>query len=344
MLVPIDVTTFADSDTKAKIAEHVRGSDLYIFADVRGGTVRVPIENGTGHIAQMRPDSYEVIVGTKTSETRFRREPVDVQFGHLVSVLGAARNAVDQGSITVFLPFFPSARQDRMTGRESKNLLYRVQILEALGADRIVTLDIHNASAMDSACRDIRYDNLKSAYTFLNHLKDDDTLQGKLLFVAPDTGKTATNLVKLFAEKLKGDYGVLTKERDMTNPGQVREGLGYLGDSREIKGATVVVCDDMIDSGGTNLQAMRYLRSKGAREVRFLAAHGVFSGPAIERFDKAFAEGDMQAVYVTNSVTHPMELHEKDWLRDVPVTRYFAKAITRLHFNKSLSELLEDPI
>ncbi len=118
--------------------------------------------------------------------------------------------------------------------------------------------------------------------------------------------------------------------------------MGFGGHVEDLRGKDVVIVDDMIDTGGTIIEAATFLRSKGVEHVTAIAGHAILSPPAIERLGTAVSEGILRDLVVTNSIAHPAATTEQPWILFVDISKYFAKAIDRLNQGASLSELLKE--
>ena len=342
MWIKTEVTVFADSDALVEIKEHIRGCDVYIIADVESTSTMLP-ESIDGmqqsHKIIMERDAYRVMHDTKPLKTIPTKAGVARNFDILCSTIDAARNAVkENGRITVVVPFFPSARQDRRSGRKSLDLKRRAVQIEALGADHVLTIDIHNESTELAFGLRTGFDSLFAAHTFLTHLKENGKDLKNACFVAPDAGAFRRNL--MYAEELGVPVSFLYKHRDHTRANVIKGTLGFGGDIKMIQGKDVYIVDDMIDTAGTLVEATKFLKQNGAANITAIATHGVFSPPAFTRLEAAHADGTISSVVVTNSITHAAS--QEAWLTTIDISKYFAKAIDSLNLGESISNLLRE--
>ena len=339
-----EVTIFADTDCMVAIREHIRAADVYIVCDVESSATRLPhFKDGAhqSHKIHIGLDAYDVTHGGMKLPLKPRKVSLARHFDILLSTIEAARNAVKEGGrITAVLPCFPSGRQDRRGGRKSLDLKRRVVMLEACGCDHVLTMDIHNESTELAFGARTGFDSLFSAHTIINHLRKKPRELANTHIVAPDAGAFKRN--RLYAEELGAPVSFLYKHRDQNQPNLVRAVLGFGGNVKDLQGKSVVIVDDIIDTGGTLVEAAAFLRSKGVKKVTAIASHAVLSPPALERLGNAVKEGVLGKLIVTNSIAHPMKTIELPWIEFVDISKYFAKAIDRLNQGASLSELVKE--
>jgi len=316
--IPARFTCFANGEIKAEILESIRGRDIYIVQDVEN---RYPINFNNGELIK----SFSINDHLMT----------------LFVTVDAAKSA-GAGRITLVLPVYPYSRQHRSKGREGVTAGRLGKNFEALGVDRIITLDIHSREIANTF-NFMRLENLHASYqitrALLTHLPG--ILSDDFVVVSPDTGAVDRN--KFYANALKKNLALLYKERNYervtrdaadNNISEVR----LLGDVRD---KTVFMADDMLGTGGTLLNAMKFLKSQGAGKVICAISLPIFSGNAINHFDEAYKEGLFYRIIGTNAVYHE-ELLKREWYINVNITRLFAKTITRLHHGLSLSSILDN--
>ena len=222
------------------------------------------------------------------------------------------------------------------------SLLVTIDAVRIAGAASI-TLDIHSREIVNafSTCN---VDNLHASYQIIRELSKIVDLSGKtedMVIVSPDTGAIDRN--KFYASGLKlplamiykeRDYSIVTQDAHSTNIRSVK----LLGD---VKGKVAFLADDMIGTGGTLLKAMGFLKEQGATKVICAASLPFFTGNAIEQFDEAYKQGLFYRIIGTNAVYHE-ELLNREWYINTDVSGLFANVITRIHYNQSLSELLDN--
>jgi ribose-phosphate pyrophosphokinase len=209
-------------------------------------------------------------------------------------------DALKRGSakrITVIMPFYPYARQDKKhKGREPVSARLIADLFKCAGADRIITVDLHTDQIMgffDGPVDHMRGQKLLSGYVAQVYGGEEN-----ITVVSPDTGRT--KLAEKWADQLGGcPIGFVHKTRDPATPNDVVANR-VVGD---IEGRLCIVVDDMIDTGGTITKAVGQLLDAGASGVVVAATHGVLSGPATERL----AECGAREVIFTNTLPIPEE-------------------------------------
>ena len=293
---------FEDGEHKTRPLERVRGADVYVVQSLHGG-----------------PDASP---NDKLCRLLF--------FLATLKEHGAAR-------VTAVVPYLAYARKDRQTqARDPVTTRYVAELFEAVGTDRIVTLEVHNIVAYQNAfrCETVHLDTRPLFAPIVEAVAGRDDV----VVASPDPG--GVKRAQLFQESLEARLGrpvasaFLEKRR---SAGKV-SGEHVVG---EMKDRTVVIVDDLISSGGTMARAARACRVQGARKVYAFAAHGLFTGSASE----VMAAPELARSYVTDSVP-PFRLAPgliPERVEVVPAAPLFAGAIARLHDNRSITELSGAP-
>jgi ribose-phosphate pyrophosphokinase len=198
--------------------------------------------------------------------------------------------------ITVIMPFYPYARQDKKhKGREPISARLIADLFKTAGADRIMTVDLHTAQIQGFF--DGPVDHLFAQHLLAQHVAAEYSSEN-MVVVSPDSGRT--KLAEKWADQLGGvPIAFIHKTRDPLKPNEVVANR-VVG---EIKGRLCVVIDDMVDTGGTIAKAVRQLLDGGAADVVLAATHGVLSGEASQRL----AECGAREVIVTNTLPIPDE-------------------------------------
>ncbi|GAF84538.1 unnamed protein product [marine sediment metagenome] len=299
-LSPHEEREFEDGEHKARPLVNVRGCDTYVIQSLHGGP----------------------------------KQSVNDKLVRLLFFLGALREGGAR-RVTAVIPYLAYARKDRQTkARDPVTTRYMAELLEAAGADAVVTLDVHNIVAFQNAFR-ARAWHLDTRRLFIEHLLP--TLGGGDLVVAsPDPG--GVKRAQLFREMLENviarPAGAAFMEKRRS--AGVVSGTLLVG---EVAGATAIVVDDMIASGGTMLRAAEALLERGAKRVLAVAGHGLFVGGAAEVLERP----EIDRWLVTDTIPPfrlPSDLAARR-LEVVSAAPLFAEAIRRLHENGSLVELLE---
>jgi ribose-phosphate pyrophosphokinase len=318
-LVPAKYTRFPNGEVKTEILSSVRNTDIYIVQDVAN---RYPLQF-------QKTDSPQILSVND----------------HLLCLLMTVDAALQAGAlqVTVVLPTFPYARQHKKKGRESLSAARIAQILEYFGVSRLITLDIHSKE-IENSFNHLRLENLHGAYQILKVLGTvTDLKDEKLMVVAPDTG--AVERSKFYASIMSRPLGMLYKERDYSRVAQSAE-RGNITDMKllgSVDGRIVFLSDDMLGTGGTLIKAMRVLKEAGALQITCAVSLPFFSTPeTVDIFQKAYEEGLFHRIIGTNAVYHDQSLLGREWYLSADVTNLFARTIYRVHYNRSLSSLLDD--
>ena len=314
--VPVKFTVFPNGEIKAEIQESIRGKDVYIFQDVENH-YPVSFFGGDKKVLSINDHLMTIFV-----------------------TIDAARQAGAQ-RVTLVVPNYPYARQHKAKGREGLTASRIGKIFEGLGVNNIITLDIHSRDIMNAFSR-MRLENLHASYQIIRTLcRLDGILSDDFVVVSPDTGAVDRN--KFFASALKKPLALLYKERDYskiskdaseTNIAQVRL-LGSVQDK------TVFMADDMLGTGGTLIKGMKILKENGARRIICSISLPLFSGDAVSYFDEAYKEGLFYRIIGTNAI-YQEEVLKREWYISVNISSLFAKVISRLHQNLSISSLLDN--
>ena len=229
-------------------------------------------------------------------------------------------------TITVVMPNYGYARQDKKAQpREPISAKLIANLLTTAGATRIITMDLH--ADQIQGYFDIPVDHLAGLPLFVRYFKNLNL--DNLVVVAPDTGRAKA--AKKFADRIGAELAILHKTRPEHNKAAIMNVVG------DVKGKTVVLFDDMVDTAGSVTQGIEALKKHGCNDDMFLAAtHAVFSGPAIERLKAA----KFKEVVVTNTIYLPKEKRFPG-LKILSTAPLFAEAISRNHNNLSISEIFE---
>lgn len=262
------------------------------------------------------------------------QQSVNDKLCKLLFFIGALQDASAK-SITAIVPYMAYARKDRQTQtRDPVTTRYIALLFEAVGVDRVVTLDVHNLAAFQNAFR-CHTDHLEANKLFINYLSNKIAGAKKVTVVSPDIG--GVKRAEKFRQALSSNFEVEAslaymekiRAKGVTTPGRL---------TGDVNGSTVIIIDDLISTGGTLLHAARACKNLGASTVYAVASHGVF----VDGASKLLEAEELEKVIVTDSIP-PFRLEaaliEKK-LVVVPAARLFANAIKRLHTDDSIVDLL----
>ncbi|MFN3220104.1 MAG: ribose-phosphate diphosphokinase [Acidimicrobiales bacterium] len=255
----------------------------------------------------------------------------------LLFFVGALREASAR-TVSVVAPYLCYSRKERQTkARDPVTTRYIAQMFEALGADRVVTVDVHDLASFQNAFR-CRTDHLEATSLFVEH---GALLAGSrpVTVVAPDIGgvKRAARFQEQLAAALGRPVELAFTEKYRSR-GRLTGRDAVLGD---VEGRVAVVYDDMIGSGGTMRRVASTLAGRGADEIHLAATHALFTSDATA----LFADAAVTSVIVTDSVApgrlDPAVVGER--LTVLGLAPLLAHAIEAMHGGGSVSELLDLP-
>jgi ribose-phosphate pyrophosphokinase len=247
----------------------------------------------------------------------------------LLFFIGALKDA-GAARVTALVPYLCYARKDRRTKpSDPVTTRYVASMFETVGTDDIVVLDVHNPSSFENAFR-FPTVALTAAPLFVDYVKG--LAEEKFCVVSPDPG--GTKRADIFHEALQVELGrpVGKALADKRRSGGVVSGDLFVG---EVEGATALVIDDLISTGGTLLRAARAARHAGAKRVVALMTHGLFMPGA----ETVLLEPAIDRLVVTDSASTSLgEARAKvDVLTVAPL---LAECIRRLHAGDTLNDLL----
>lgn len=245
----------------------------------------------------------------------------------LLLFLDAAKRASAE-RITAVIPYYGYARQDRKDEpRVPISAKLIADLLAASGADRVLTIDLH--AEQIQGFFNIPVDHLYAVPVFIDYFH-----QLKLkncIVVSPDAGRV--NRVRAFARRLGKDIPIAIIDKRRTGPNQSMV-VNVIG---EVQGKNAIIYDDMIDTGGTIIDAAEALVNKGVKDIYVCAVHGLFSRDAIPRLNKS----PIKKLAITNTVKIAREkMIEK--LDILSIAELLAEAIKRIHNNESISSLFKE--
>jgi ribose-phosphate pyrophosphokinase len=245
----------------------------------------------------------------------------------LLLAIDAAKRASAYKVIAV-IPYFGWARQDRKDKpRVSIGAKVCANILQGVGADRVITVDLH--ADQIQGFFDIPVDHLYGANVLANYVQSLNL--DNLIVASPDVG--GTKRASVFAKKLTElhdhDVPMVICYKHRPNANQIGE-MRVLGD---VKDKNVVIIDDIADTAGTLCKAAEVMKAAGAKSVRALVSHGLMSGPACERV----MNSALEELIFTDSI--PFELSKCPKVKVVSLAKPIAQTILAIQQHRSVSEL-----
>jgi len=248
-------------------------------------------------------------------------EPINDNLMELLIMIDAAKRA-SAGRITVVMPFFFYARQDRKAAsREPISAKLIADLLQRAGANRILTLEVH--SDQIQGFFDIPFDNLAPKKIFIEKAKE--LCEGECVVVAPDAGaaKKSTKISKT----LNCGLAIINKVRTKHNEASANN---IIGD--EVNEKTCLIFDDIIDTGGSLCEAASLVKAEGGKKVYAFITHGLFNGNAIEKINKS----EIDIIFTTDTVPQNKKCEK---IKVISVANYFSEVIKTIHENESVSAL-----
>jgi ribose-phosphate pyrophosphokinase len=241
----------------------------------------------------------------------------------LLLLIDTAKRA-SAGYITAVIPYFGYARQDRKDKpRVPISARLMANLLEAAGADRVMTMDFH--ADQIQGFFDIPVDHLKSEAIYIPYLQSLDL--SNVTFASPDVG--GVKRARSYAKHFKRDLVICDKERRIAN--EVAK-ITVIGD---VQGKDVILIDDLADTAGTLCKAAQALIDKGASSVKAMCTHPVLSGNAYENIEKS----QLTEMVVTDTI--PLK-QKSEKIKVLSCAKLFAKAIRNTHEFKSIAALFVD--
>ena len=291
---------FPNQEIKTVIHENVRGDDVYIIQ----------------------------LLDDPNSE-----KTVNDNLMALFTAINAAYQS-DADSITAVLPQFAYSRQERKKTREGITAKQIALFLEASGADRVITLDLHS-EAIQGFFNKAKMEDLHASRTLINYIRKEKIFKNPIVVTGPDVG--SAERARFYSKKLGVEFAVVDKVRDYSKISSI-ESMRLVGD---VEGKDVLIVDDMISTGGTLVNAGKLLKEKGAEKIIALCALPFFNGPAVERLRKASEDKIIDMIVGTDAVLRDEKfMKENPWYREVSVAPLFAQVIYNINRKRSVSELL----
>jgi len=252
--------------------------------------------------------------------------PINERIMELLITIDAIKRASAK-RINVVLPYFPYSRSDKKDQpRVPVSAKLMAQILEAAGADRVITCDLHNPAIQ--AYFNVGCDRLTGQQLLQNYIEQKH-IQDKVV-VATDAG--SSKKAYKYSEYFNCPLALIDKRR--TGNDDNAKAVHIIGD---VKGKTALIFDDEVSTAGTIIEAANILEEHGVKEIYAACTHGVLVGEAIEKIEKSA----IKEMIVTNTVPIP-EYKKIDKIKVLSIAPLFAEAIKRINEAKPLGELFQN--
>jgi ribose-phosphate pyrophosphokinase len=248
--------------------------------------------------------------------------PANDHILELLLIIDAFRRASAR-RITVVTPYFGYGRQDRkVEPRVPISAKVVARILETTGTNRLLAMDLH--ADQIQGFFDIPVDHLFAAPVLIDYFKNQNL--NDTVIVSPDSG--GAERARFFAKHLGCGLAVIDKRREKANESEVMHIIG------NVDGKKCIMVDDMIDTAGTIAGGATALRNFGATSVVAVSTHGVLSGPACDRLEKA----PIDEITLTDTINIPEDKRLKK-MKILSVSSLIGEAILRIHDERSVSNL-----
>ncbi len=283
-ITPAEVKEFSDGESRVLINETVRACDVFIIQPTGAPTNRNLME--------------------------------------LALLIDAAKRSSAR-TVNAVVPYYGYGRQDRMVGRSPVSAKVVADIIQTVGAHRMLTLDLHNPAIEGFFSCPV--DNMAAIPLLADYFKNKNL--NDAVVVSPDVG--GVKRARLFSMRMELPIAIVDKLRPKPNMSEVANVVG------DVNGKECIIIDDMVDTGGSLLKAASTLLDRGAVKVYCAATHAVLSGPAFERIGAP----EISELVVTDTLPLPANAPKK--IVQLSVAPMLAEAIKRMYSNKSISELFK---
>lgn len=253
--------------------------------------------------------------------------PVSENYMEVLIALDAFKRASAK-SVTVVMPYFGYARQDRKArARQPITAKLMADLLQTAGANRVVTIDLH--ASQIQGFFNIPIDDL-TAVAMIGQYYRNKEFKDEVVIVSPDHGG-ATRARRLSDVIPNSTIAIIDKRRTTPN---VAEAMNLVGD---VDGKVAIVIDDMVDTAGSLMGGIDMLYERGAKEVYAACTHGIFSNPAVERISTS----QLKEVLTTNTIPLSQEALNEPKIKSISVAYMLSKAIEAIQLNTPVSVLFD---
>ena len=266
----------------------------------------------------------ENIRGNSVFVIQSTSNPANDNLMELLLVIDALKRSSAK-NITAVIPYYGYARQDRKVApRTSISAKVVANLLTNAGANRVVTVDLH--AGQIQGFFDMPVDNLFTTPLFAKYIKRKFKNK-KLICVSPDVG--GVQRTRGLATKIKADLAIIDKRRPKPGQSQV---MNIIGD---VKGKTCIIVDDIIDSGGTIINAVGALKKAGAIDVYVFITHAVLSGDATQKIKNS----KIKKLIITDTIDNSQKIKNNNKIEVLSISSLMSEAIKRIANSNSVSDL-----
>lgn len=252
--------------------------------------------------------------------------PANDHLMELLLTLDALRRSSAK-RVTAVIPYFGYARQDRKSGpRTPISAKLVANLITHAGADRMLTMDLH--AGQIQGFFDIPVDNLYAAPLFAKDIKANVSGPDTII-VSPDVGGVVR--ARGLASRLHCDLAIIDKRRERAG---ISEVMNVIGD---VTGRDCILVDDIVDSGGTLINAANACLANGAKSASVYVTHGVLSGTAVQRI----AASKLNSLIMTDSIMPTEAVKNTHNIRHISIAKLIADAMSRIHTESSVSSLFD---
>src|SRR5579883_2222241 len=307
----------------------VAGNSNPALAEGIGAYIGVPLTKASvRRFADMEifVEILENVRGTDVFVIQSTSYPANDHLMELLIIIDALRRASAR-RITAVIPYFGYARQDRKPGpRTPISAKLVANLITRAGADRVLTLDLH--AGQIQGFFDIPTDNLFAAPVMMRDIRQRFDLS-KVIVVSPDVGGVVR--ARGLAKRINAPLAIVDKRRERPGESEVANVIGH------VEGGICILVDDIVDSGGTLINAADALLEKGADEVYAYITHGVLSGHAVAKV----TQSHLKELVITDSIQPTKAIVDCGNIRVLSIATLIGEAISRTAAEESVSSLFD---
>ena len=320
-LVNTNIKNFADGEIYVEINENIRGNSVFVIQSTSNPANDNLMELLLVIDALKRSSAKNVTAVIPYFGIQSTSTPANDNLMELLLCIDALRRSSAK-NITAVIPYFGYARQDRkVVPRTSISAKLVSNLITNAGAHRIVTVDLH--AGQIQGFFDMPVDNLFTTPIFARYIKKNIKSKN-FICVSPDAG--GIERTRGLAKKINADLAIIDKRRPVAGKSQVMNIIG------NVKNKNCIIVDDIIDSGGTIVNAVDALKKKGALDVYVFITHAVLSGDAIKK-------SKIKKLVITDSIDNSTRIKNINKIQVLSIAPLMAEAIKRISNSTSVSDL-----